>query len=87
MKSKRLNVHLHDDRTATVSVPDFVAMATDLLNDPLFEDFLAEGIDQETFETTYDPELFLHDPNAIIGEMHTGCLELHGGSETAFETR
>lgn len=78
MKPKRINVRLHDDRLATVPVPNFEAMATDLLNDPRFEEYLAEGIDPKTFETAYDPEVFLNDPDAIIGEMHTGWNYMEG---------
>jgi hypothetical protein len=74
MKSENHHVRLHDGRSVTIHVIDFGPEVRDVLDDPWIHENIADGIDRETFRPIVQPELHENDPNAIIGEKHTGFL-------------
>jgi hypothetical protein len=55
-------------------VIDFAAQARDVLDSPFVRANVAEGIDWDTFRPIANAEDHENNPNAIIGEKHTGYL-------------
>lgn len=74
LKFEKNNVELNDGRTVTIPVIDFAAQARDVLDSPFVRANVAEGIDWETFRPIANAEEHENNPNAIIGEKHTGFL-------------
>jgi hypothetical protein len=74
MKYVKHSVRLHDGRVVTIPVPDFAPQVRDLLDHPFIWDYISTGIDKTTFRPVVPTEIHENDPNAILGDKHTGHL-------------